>query len=336
MDREREAQYGRELDAANLARQGFVTPEALAGQREKVGGDVAKMALQSVSSMMNPAAPPPDAALLDRVLNTSGGMFRQGQEITVGGRKLVLPETDAQRGDRLDARQRGDQRYATQQAQAREDKRDAESRAFQLQRDEAQQKANEAIARINNQPTAERPVDIGAAIDADTRLYARTQIDDGLGGKKLPTPQEVAEYRAGLRSVYGVDAPAGGAGGSSMSSDFDDWMATNEPTTAERANPELYRKRYNAYLSGASASPAATPAQRQPSRQPPAGALAGDALSGLRPRPQPPRVVRGIPGVSTSDLELARSLYGKMRPDARGPMMPLFAPDTSARRRAGQ
>ena len=140
MDREREAQYGREMDAANLARQGFVTPEALAGQREKAGGDVAKMALQSVSSMMNPMAAPPDAALLDRVLNNAGGAFRQGQEITVGGRKLVLPETDAQRGERLDALTRGEARNAAQAAAQQRAKERAEDQAIQAQRDQEQRK----------------------------------------------------------------------------------------------------------------------------------------------------------------------------------------------------
>jgi len=146
---------------------------------------------------------------------------------------------------------------------------------------------------------------------------------------------EIDVLEGQLRAAYGLqsvqrDSQLGG--GADIS--YDAWMIANKPTAAERVNPELYQQRYNDYLRGTSTSPA--PAQGQPSRQPFAGSMAGDALSGLRPRPQPPRVVRGIPGLSGSDLELARSLYGKMNPDAARPVTPLFAPDTSARRRGGQ
>ena len=144
-EREEERTYGREMGLAGLLQQGFTTPEQLATRRAAAGPDVANYVSQSVRSMMpGSTAAPPDPTLMQRVLDTAGGDFREGQRLTIGGRELVLPESTPQRQDRLAALARGEARNAAQVAAQQR----AEDKQFQLQRDELQRKADRELKLI--------------------------------------------------------------------------------------------------------------------------------------------------------------------------------------------
>lgn len=254
-EREEERTYGREMDLAGLLQQGFTTPEQLATRRAAAGPDVANYVSQSVRSMMpGSTAAPPDPTLMQRVLDTAGGDFREGQRLTIGGRELVLPESTPQRQDRLAALARGEARNAAQVAAQQR----AEDQAREDRQLEQAAKDRERLARINNQPAPERPYNPQRDIDQAVIKYSMTRQGEmfGLPGA-LPTEQQVQQYRASLQRAMGRAPQAGPTREAaaalvppSVTNDIDAWMDANPPTAEERANPMLYRQRFQASQTG--------------------------------------------------------------------------------------
>jgi hypothetical protein len=205
-EREAETAYRREMDAASLMERGFMTPEGLGERRQAAGGDMARHTMDSVRSMLNPAAaPPPDPSRMERVLD-AGGVFRQGQEMSLGGRRMVLPESVPQRQERLAARARGDERGERQAALVQRQREREEEQRIRAQERAEDAKLQERLTNLRNQPAPERPYSPERDIEQATIKYSTTPQGEmfGLPGA-LPTEQQVREYRANLRRAMGLD-----------------------------------------------------------------------------------------------------------------------------------
>ena len=207
-EREEERTYGREMGLAGLLQQGFTTPEQFATRRAAAGPDVANYVSQSVRSMMpGSTAAPPDPALMQRVLDTTGGDFREGQRLTIGGRELVLPESTPQRQERLATRERGEARNAAQVAAQQRAKERAEDKQFQLQQDELRRKADMELKLIGVSQTGgstnASPEPSGAPQKGSTTYSAAADYFGGLTPESVEKLSAKGVYAANVAQTFG-------------------------------------------------------------------------------------------------------------------------------------